>query len=263
MKMLHLSPFTRLSSSLACLSAISLLLFTQHTLHATTLSFQEGVSQDGTYTTDGVTIRSNVPDENQNEDDEIIVGHYGSGSNLTYLRGLLEFDLTAIETATSGSDFTIDSVSLIMHTASVSTTGSESTTFNLSLLGSNSDFEESEVTWNNAPDTEGATTGTLLSSVSFIPSSTTNTDQTFASTTAFTTAVSNALSSGTNTISLILSTDETGSSSFARFVSDESSSLEYRPELVVNYTLVPEPSAFALLLGSASISVCFQRRRHV
>jgi hypothetical protein len=262
MKLPRLS--TRFSSNLSiCMTAIGVTLLTTHAVHAASLSFQEGVSPSGSYTTGGVTIRSNVPTTNQDTVDQIIVGSYSNGTVL--LRGLLEFDLTAIETAAGGSAFTIDSVSLVMHTDSESTSGSDPITFYLNLLGTNSVFDETTVTWDNAPTEAGGTIGTSLSSVEFTPTSTTNTDQTFASTGNFTTAVSEALATSANTISLILSTNVTAgdASSFARFVSDEASSLADRPELIVNYSLVPEPSSFALLLGGASLLVCFQRRRRI
>ncbi len=221
------------------------------TAAAATISLQ----QSPTYTTGGVTIRNDSLDTNINSNVQIIVGN----TSLIVLRGLFEFDLTAIETAAAGNAFTIDSVSLVLTTSTTSGSGNVAHDFTLYSLGTNSDFDEATVTWNNAPTVAGGTAGTTLSTASFIPS-TASATRTFGSTTAFSTAISSALASDpANTVRFILKANEENGGYLVRFNTNENATADLRPTLVVNYTIVPEPSTG--LAAAAGLGMLILRRR--
>jgi hypothetical protein len=221
---------------------------------ADTIAFQQGVSPSAGYTTGGVTIRSDVPTTNQNggaQFDQIIVGR-----NTTFsLRGLLEFDLSALEAATGGAAYTINSVTLTLTSFNAGSLATSAVQYDLALLGTNLDFDEATVTWNNAPSVAGGTVGDVLSSVSYNPNTATAA-RTFGDTAAFRTAVGDALNSDpANTIRFMLKAhDETGSN-FTRFGSDESATLAH-PSLTIDYSIVtPLPGAAVaglVLLGGMS-----------
>ena len=77
---------------------------------ATTTNFQEGVSPTGGYTHDAVMIRSNQATTNQNGAGSIIIGLAEVGNER--LRGLLEFDLTAIPATDQIDSVTLDLTTL-------------------------------------------------------------------------------------------------------------------------------------------------------
>ncbi len=231
------------------------------TTSAEPISFQEGVSPTPGYESGGVTIRSNVPDGNQEGLSQIIVGQ-----NATFglLRGLFEFDLSAIEADAAGRPFTIDSASLVLYVVGSGGGGAAVTQYDLHLLGTNSDFTETTVTWNNAPTTPGGTPGTLLSSVSFDPddAANLNRDQTFGDTAAFSAAVDAALDGTDNTIRLLAkaNNESTTLSNFARFAQDDGGTAANHPELIVNYTVVPEPGSLGLMAGALGLLARRRRR---
>ena len=219
--------------------------------HATPISFQEGVSPTGGYTHDAVYIRESQADTNQNgdTDNEIIVGFTDDD---TELRGLLEFDITAIP---SGS--TIDSVSLVLDTG-----GGLGGSITINTYRYGFDFDEAVSTW-NAPapgdGTAGGTIGSLLSSSTF--ESTVTADITFGDSPAFRTAVSDALA-GDGFVRLLLARSDNsgaGQHRFARFRDEGFGTAARRPELEVNYTIIPEPASVALM-GLGALALVLRRR---
>ncbi len=231
--------------------------------HAIDISFQEGVSPTAGYTTGAVTVRSNVPATNQNGSPQIIVGENSSHE----LRGILEFDLSEIETQAGANPFIIDSVSLWMvalGTNNMQNTGLPNTgidSIDLRVLLLNEDFDESTATWNSLTPDGGDTTATELSALTFDPSTMSDTLRTFGTTAAFESAAVNALSND-NFLRLLLfrPDDKPGNAQqvFARFFSDEQANTSFRPELRVSFT-IPEPSTL-LLLGSGLAGLFFFRR---
>ena len=218
---------------------------------AATLQFRQTTG----YTTGAVTIRNDTPDANINGNTQVIVGNV----NTIVLRGLFEFELSAIETAAAGNPYTIDSVTLTVTTSSAGGSGTATSQFNLSLLGSNSDFDEAMVTWNNAPSVVGGTVGTFLVSTAFDPS-TVSTPRVFDSSSAFTMATADALAGSDNTIRLIMTADVENGGYLTRLNTNEHNTESLRPVLTVNYTVVPEPAAGALLVAGMAF-LCVKRRR--
>ena len=208
-----------------------------------------------TYTADAVTIRNDTPDTNINSNSQVIVGNV----NTIILRGLFEFDLSQIEAAAAGNAYTIDSVTLTVTTSSAGGSGGSANQFNLSILGSNSDFDESVVTWNNAPSAAGGTVGTFLTSATFNPT-VVSTAQTFANSTAFSSAAANALAGSDNTLRLIMTASIENGGYLTRLNTNENGTPTARPTLTVNYTVVPEPVS-GVLVGLGSALMCFSRRR--
>jgi len=202
-----------------------------------------------------VTIRSDRPDTMENggsQPEQIIVGKNGS----TTLRGLLEFDLSALEAAVGGSPYVINSVSLTVNAfiAASSQNTMSFVTYDLDLLGNNLDFDEATATYNHAPSTPGGTVGTFLSSVTYRPNNAADMGQkTFADSLNFRSAVQDALNSDpANTIRFMLraegdGTTSTSTTTFTRFDSDEATTgthTIFRPALTVDYTIItPLPGA--------------------
>jgi len=213
------------------------------------------------YNTGGSTIRSDDPSTGVTgpvtpPTSTIIAGSTGS----IILHSLFEFDLSAIETEAAGNPFTIDSVSLTLRTSNTAGSGGTALNFNLSLLGDNLDFDESEVNWTNAPGAAGGVAGTLLSTLNFVPG-TANQTRIFGTSSAFTAAVADVLANDPdNTIRLFLKTETETGSGFARFLSDENETDTNRPTLTVNYTIIPEPSTGIALLGGLAMLTGLRRR---
>ena len=227
------------------LDAIQLIYQTPVLAEGLTNAFQEGVSPTSTYAHDAVMIRSrtdnNADDTNQNNAGQIIIGLAASGNEI--IRGLMEFDLSTIP---DGS--VISSVHLEMTTlsilAGINDVGEpgDHTTFN--VYAHAYDIDETTATWNNpgggAPP--GGMLGTLLTATGF------DVEQTgqsvlFDNTTAFSTAVSEALA-GDGVLRLIIANNDEsnlGTHDFVRFCDDSSIPTETRPKLTITYS--PAPSA--------------------
>jgi len=244
---------------LTTLAAMAMLTGAGTAAQGAVLSFQAGVSPEAGYTADAVTIRNDGTNAstNQNGSVQIIVGVNNTNS---LLRGLFEFDLTAIETAAAGNPYTIDSVTLVLRQGDITNAAASSITYDLHLLGANSDFNETAVTWNDAPTVAGGSVGTLLSSTSYVPNSGTA-FRTFGTTTAFESAVADILANDvSNSIRLIAKANNEAATTqtFSRFDSDEVTTAANRPQLNVTYTVVPEPGSAMLAI---SVGALLLRRR--
>jgi hypothetical protein len=217
--------------------------------------------QTASYNTGATMIQSTSANSNFNPVSPINIG-YSSSTSALY-RGLFEFDLTAIETAAAGNPFTIDSVTLTLVTGATVGIGATAGGFSLYTMGANSDFDETTVTWNNAPSVAGGSfSAPALSTLSFVPA-TASTTRTFDSTAAFTAAVASALSTdAANTVRFLLKADDETAGYLARFNTDENATASNRPALTVNYTItpVPEPSAALLAMAGAGMSLLRRRR---
>lgn len=212
---------------------------------AATISFQEGVAPTGAYAAPSTYIRTTQADSNQDNDgdDENIVGFNGAEE----LRGLYAFDLSAIAAASSGNPFTIDAVRLVQRTRNSAGSG---TSFTSTVHAYGFAFNEGTSTWND-PDgdggdltgdpVDGGTLGTALSITdTYDPTTNLNADVTFPDTPAFRAAVLSAATAG-EPLRLIA----TGSGGFTRFLDETVGTAGNRPELIVDYTVVPEPASAA------------------
>jgi hypothetical protein len=217
---------------------------------ADSITFRQDLPLSPVYNTGGVTIRNDATnyDVNQNagsQFDQIIVG----SNSIFSLRGLLEFDLSALEAAVAGSPYVINSVSLTLNSSKAGSDqepSSLSVVYDLNLLGNNLDFKEEEVTWKTAPSTPGGTVGALLSSTTFRPNNSADFGHhVFADSAAFRSAVRDALDNEpNNTIRLMLKADDESGQNFARFDSDEAINIANHPALTINYTVItPLPGA--------------------
>lgn len=231
------------------------------------VSLQQGVSPWGGYEADAVFVRSNQADTKQDaaRPDELLVGGQ-------FFNTLLEFDLSVINTQAGGQPVTIDSVQLVMNTHHSGSGGNNNMTVDVCQYDFN--LIEENSTWND-PDGDGSPTtgdlagggtfGTFLTSETF-NQKTLNMDVVFPDTTAFHTAVSDALGSTDHTLRLILKDNVIPHGGYwAYFCSNEygSTTIEkgWRPELIVSFTVIPEPGSAALLLCGGLTMICLARRR--
>lgn len=222
--------------------------------HAEAISFQEGVSPSETYVTDAAFVRSDQPDQNEG-DRELLVGRSGAA-----YRSLLEFDLTAIETQAGGNPVVIDDVSLVMsHYEGDPVDGS----INIRVLRLNENFAEGTVTWNSLTPDGGDTTATELSALTFNPA--VYTDRTFGTTDNFEAAAADALANDPGNflrLLLYMPGDTEEGMLFVRLRGDEYITADVRPELIVDFTIIPEPSTFVLAaFGLLGLVVLVWRRR--
>ena len=247
------------STKTTTLAALAGLALAAGSAQAAVISFQEGVSPSGAYTHDAVMIRSKSAATNQNDAGSIIIG-LASVEN-ERIRGLFEFDISAISAADQIDSVTFD-LTTLADKAGINDVGSAGafTTFNIYTHAF--DIDETTATWNvpggGAP--AGGTLGTFLTSASFDVEQMGETHS-FGDSGAFQTAVSNALA-GDGILRLIIANgDESnlGTHDFARFVDNESGGTS-APKLTVNYSAVPEPSTTALI-GLGGLALILRRRK--
>jgi len=245
----------------ALLLVAVVLVGTVSSVKAEMISFQEDVSPTAAYKADATFVWANKPNDkcDSTRPNEVIVG---TDAGIRPLRGLLEFDLSEINMLAAGLPLTIDSVQLVMNT--YSTGYSSSITVDLHQYDYN--LIEEDSTWYD-PDgggldlTDGGTLGTFLASEA-ITLGTANEDVVFSDTAALRTAISDALGSADHTLRLILVDHHEGvSAQLAYFCSNEYSSTGRHPELIVNFTVVPEPSTILLAGLAALAGFSLTRRR--
>ena len=236
--------------------ALGLVVGAGQSAEAATISFQEGVSPTGAYAHDAVMIRSNQAGTNQNGAGAMFIGLAEVGNEI--LRGLLEFDVSAIPAADQIDSVTLD-LTTLSSSAGINNVGGAGalTTFNIYTHAF--DIDETTATWNvpggGAP--AGGTLGTFLTSASFDVEQKGQT-HTFGDTAAFRTAVADALAGDGILRLIIANNDESnlGTHDFARFEDDTAGSVA--PKLTITHS-VPEPGSLALMgLGGLLIAV---RRR--
>ena len=223
-------------NQIACAFAVCtgvLLIMAAPDANAAVISFQEGRSPDAAYTIGATYLHSNKATEAQDTDpdDELLVGFF-NGTNAVF-RTLLEFDLTAIETAAGTNAVDIYSVQLLLNTEGAGA-GDD---IEITACTYGFDFDETTATWNvPAPGdaTAGGTVGTTLSVASFDPTSGSGTDVSFTNSAAFQTAVASALA-GDNVMRVILHQTRgtpDGDDLFARLFDEDNGA--NGPELIVD-----------------------------
>jgi hypothetical protein len=208
-------------------------------------------------------LREDFPtdDWGDDPDGEVLVGFLGSDS--IHLMLDFSFDLTPLA-LNPGDTVVVNSVTFTGTTLS-GNTGSGSD-LDIDVYEYGFDFSKGDATWDDPTagvadddNTAGGTFGpTLLSQVTMNPQNT-NTTITFSDTAAFRTALAAQLN-GDGDFNLIMEgTNGTGSNLFARFQDFDNTS-PFALTADVSVTPVPEPSAFAFLLGIASMAVLARRR---
>lgn len=234
-----------------------LLLIAASEANAAATSFQEGRSPNAAYTIGATYLNGNKATEAQDADpdDELLVGFF-NGSSAVF-RTLLEFDLTAIETAAGTNPVEIYSLQLVLNTEG----DGAGDDIEITACAYGFDFSETSATWNvPAPGdpTAGGSIGTPLSVASFDPTSGPGIDVTFADSAPFQAAVASALA-GDNILRVILhQTGGTpdGESLFARFFDEDNGA--NGPELIVDSSVsvpdtTPQPrGAFEILRTAVS-----------
>jgi hypothetical protein len=211
-------------------------------------AFQEGVLPTPAYTHDAVFIRENQAGTNQDDDpdQELIVGFL---TDDTELRGLLEFDVSAIPAGN-----TVGSASLVMRRESP--VGGQSASITINVYEYDYDVDETNATWNvpdsGGSDVAGGTLGTLLTSATFDPT-VKDADVTFGDSATFRTAVSDALA-GDGFLRLMLARSDSsgaGANRFARFDDETVTPAANRPELLVSHQ---PPAAGAITWTGVGVS---------
>lgn len=223
---------------------------------AAVITLQEGL--DG-YEHVGLDIRGGTGGANNSVN--LVVGrHTGDPGSM---RGVLGFDLSSIP---AGS--TINSVTLVMTVLSGDGTASNVGTINLHQLtpgGSTTNtIVETQANWTlwstgNSWTTPGGDYGPAIAS-STVTTYANGTAQNFAS--AILTETAQSLFDAGSPLQLILispNAEATGHH-FVRFHSDNSTTQEYRPQLIIDYT-IPEPSTGFLILFASSALLGLRNRR--
>lgn len=209
------------------------------------------------------TIRSDQPDTNLGTNAQLIGGSLGNPGSLNFL---MSFDLSSLYSAAGANAITINSVSLQLHTSSAGQNASGALPI-LALNNYGFSFTEGSATW-NAPatgdSTAGGTLGTQLQTLATTSSAGGQT-LSFGTSTAFVSNLQTIVNSSLGTARYLV--NETGSrtdNGFLRFDSKEavgSVTGAIAPTLIIDYTVVPEPSTYGLLGAAALAGVAMVRRR--
>lgn len=222
-----------------------------------------GVSSDA-------NIRSDQVDANSNGSQLVLVGDL-SNANHDVLHGLFSFDLGAIPVGA-----TINSVTLVLYANGQDPTANDSAPVTLQVYQLNSSFNEASVTWNasstgnNWATAGGDYSGPLLASLSASSTGiTANQVFSFTSENAFATSVSATLGGEDKTLNLLVKLSAAdGLRNVFRFNAGTKSGAQntladaqYRPQLVIDFTPIPEPSAFAAVAGLGAVGLVASRRR--
>jgi len=202
-----------------------------------TIAFQHSASPDGSYSAPDTWIRADDTDANYPDYGQILVG---SNDGAGPLRGLLQFDLTALSELNPES---IHSAELVLYFELGQTRGLTSITVDLYQTDP---FDATVATWADPDgdgdpgnDTDGGALTSLLQSLAVALPGTAG-YRTFADSTAFRTAVADALASDSKTLALLMkdTTELTNNQRFVRWSSAENTiGAEYAPRLEISCTL--------------------------
>lgn len=212
---------------------------------STTLTLQQGVSGYSGYT--DTTIRSDNPTTTYNNTTNGLF----AGVTLApgTIRGIMNFDLSLIPVGA-----TINSISLTLVTLK-SDGASNPYAYQLDLVSLGTAFTEATATWNTTngttawPTPGGDIGSTILSSTNIdpqfvLPSST----HTFATSSSFV-ALAQSAADGSNNLELALKLSSEVQDTFRKvYFFYDSAGGTLAPQLTIDYTAIPEPSAAALLL---------------
>jgi len=239
-------------------------------LFADLISFQQGdLRKDGDlinsgYQTQAATIRGGTSAGTVQTSTSMYIGDHSAGAPM---RGLFSFDLSYIDTLAGGNPYTINSVTFILTTVTPNANFVGQTSIRAHLTDAFAD--ESAATYNN-PGTGHAVGGNIGNVLSTSPLNATiagTAGQTLSFTGAnWITAVSNALSSADNTLNFLVKrlTEDGGANYFFRPGDDEYSGalgIDYRPELLVDITVIPEPATLGLLGIGTLLTILLRRMK--
>ncbi|WP_269526701.1 DNRLRE domain-containing protein [Coraliomargarita parva] len=212
-------------------------------------------------------IRSDLPDNNYGTGTNFN-GYIGTTNGTSDLRQVFAFDLSGL--AGLGPDIQIDSVTMTL-TQRGPDAGSTAATVDLSLYALTVGFTEGGVTWNTSEGSTAWTGGGALGNELSTPITASTqgvrgTELTFASSSAFISEVSTVVGSGGVLYLDVLAnvgdlSERALINTYFREVEVNGEYVEgYLPTLTIGYSIVPEPSTYALLLGVICL-LAVQRKR--
>lgn len=234
------------SSNLLRLISASGLLCLASPAFATTIEF---VSDEDSY------IRSNQSTTNFDSEQRFLVGYHDS-SSLGNLRGLVQFDLSSLSSAT------ISSVTLSFTTVAPTGSGDQvSGIADIELKSLGETFDETTVTWDSLTPNGGDVSGSTLSTITGYDSLVVGggVEQTFGSTSSFISTVE-AARDGSGILSLIVYAPATEDNGLGGG-SPPRSFYRFTENATLSVTVIPEPSTYAMLLGTALLGFVAVRRR--
>ncbi len=225
-------------------------------------------------------VRSDAPNSSFGTDTTLLVGGHSSVGPFNSFYKFENVDLTGIAS--------ISSVTLRL--TSIAQAGSGTVNINLyQLSAANSDWKEgvsgtvptgtsdtgatfnnksgqgaSAVTWAGGNTNANFVAGTdfvntVLGNFSGAANTATG-GQTFDFGNAALVSLLSASIGSTTTFNFVLR-DQTGATNFLRIASSEHGTEAWRPQLIIEYTPIPEPSAFAALAGLGALGLAATRRR--